>query len=100
MLGVIAVSKEKVSNDKTPSVYDTEKIIDIHSSEWDPSLDSKKVRDVNSYVSRSKYTHGSNDINPVNKNSSDTTERIPSSVRYSDSDIYKDDDEFDYQGEY
>lgn len=92
------MTKVKISNDKTPNVYDVEKIIDIHSSEADPSLDSKKVREVNSHVSRSKYTHSSSDISPVNKKGSDTTERIPSLVKYSDSDINKDDDEFDYQG--
>lgn len=99
MLGVISMRKGKTLDDQTPSVYDTEKIIDIHSSEDDPSLDSEKVRYANSHASRSKYTHGSSDVSPVNTKNPDSTERIPTSVRYSDSDIHKDDDEFDYQGE-
>lgn len=99
MLGVIPVSKEKIYNNVIPNIYDVEKIIDIHSSEADPSLDSKKVRAAKSHVSRSKYTYNSSDISPVNKSNFDSTERIPSSVKYSDSDINKDDSEFDYQGE-
>ncbi|EKQ57463.1 MULTISPECIES: hypothetical protein [unclassified Clostridium] len=60
------MGKEKITEGPIPEVYDTEKMIDIHSYEDDPSLDSEKIRYVKSHEPRSKYTHGSNDINPNN----------------------------------
>ncbi|OPJ65439.1 hypothetical protein [Clostridium chromiireducens] len=39
------MAKEKITEGPIPEVYDIEKIIDIHSSEADPSFDSKKVQE-------------------------------------------------------
>jgi hypothetical protein len=95
------MSREKTYEKQAPNVYDVEKIIDIHSSEADPSFDAEKVREATSRsTSRSKgIYHNSTDISPINKDKPDSTERIPSQIRYSYSDMNKDDGESHYKGE-
>lgn len=95
------MSREKTYERPTPNVYDLEKIIDIHSSEADPSFDDKKVREATSRSSsRSKgIYHNSTDISPINKDNSDSTERIPSLIRYSYSEMNKNNGESNYKGE-
>lgn len=48
------MSKEKLPNSRIPDIYDVEKIIDIHSSDADPSFDAKKVREATKKSSHSK----------------------------------------------
>lgn len=56
------MSRGKKSDNVTPNIYDTEKLIDIHSSEADPSFDAKKVREVTKSVTRSKDPYNSSDV--------------------------------------
>ena len=98
MLGVITVSKQRTPDGPAPKVYDTEKIIDIHSMESDPSFDSKKVREVKSYVPHSKSTFTSNNTITQNNNDSNPTWGIPTLAKFSDADTKKDVDVYDYRG--
>lgn len=93
------MSRQRTPDGPDPKVYDTEKIIDIHSPECDPSLDSKKVREVKSYIPQLKHTHSSSDEGAKNENNSDsTTEGIPTLAKFSHSDKNKDVDVYDYRG--
>lgn|GEM_PF-5886238 len=67
------MSKQRTPDGPAPKVYDTEKIFDIHSLEADPSFDSKKVREVKSYVPHLKSTFSSNDTITQNENNSNPT---------------------------
>lgn len=98
MLGVITVSKQETSDGSAPKIYDTEKIIDIHSQESDPSFDSKKVREVKSYVPHSKSTFSSNDTLAQNENNSNPTWGIPTLAKFAHSDTKKDVDVYDVRG--
>lgn len=98
MLGVITLSKQRTPDGPAPEVYDTEKIIDIHSSEADPSFDSKKVREVKSYVPHSNSTFSSSDANTQNENDSNPTWGIPTLAKFSHADKKKNVDVYDYRG--
>lgn len=87
------MSKQNTPDGPSPKIYDTEKIIDIHSSESDPTLDSKKVREINSHMSPSKYSKTSTD-----EKHSDLTSGLPTLAKFSDSDKNKDVDIYDYRG--
>lgn len=97
MLGVIVINKEKTSYNSTPGDYDTDKLTDIHSSESDPSSYARNISQATSNVPTSKNSYNSNDITIKSENSSDTTERIPTLIKYSD--MNKEDDEFEKKGE-
>jgi hypothetical protein len=98
MLGVITMSKQRTPDGPAPEVYDTEKIIDVHSLEADPSFDSKKVREVKSYVPHSKSTFRSNDTIAQNENNSNPTWGIPTLAKFAHADTKKDVDVYDYRG--
>ncbi|EHI99838.1 hypothetical protein CDLVIII_3265 [Clostridium sp. DL-VIII] len=87
------MSKQNTPDGPSPKIYDTEKIIDIHSSEFDPSFNSKKVRQVNSHLSPSKYTKNSN-----NKNNLNSTSELSTFAGYSDSNKNKKTNVYDYHG--
>lgn len=74
------MSKQNTADDPSSKVYDTEKIIDFHSSEFDPSFESEKVRQVNSHLSPSKYIKNLNNENHLN-----STWELPTLAGYSDS---------------
>ena len=90
------MSKEKTPYNPTPGNYDTDKLTDIHSSESDPSSYARNIQNTTS-VPRSKDNYDSRDRSIKSKNSSDTTERVPTLIKYSD--MNKDDDKFEYKGE-
>lgn len=90
------MSKQNTPDGPSPKIYDTEKIIDIHSSEFDPSFNSKKVRQVNSHLSPSKYTKNSNNNN--NKNNLNSTSELSTFAGYSDSNKNKKTNVYDYHG--
>ncbi|MDR3596273.1 hypothetical protein [Clostridium sp.] len=92
------MSKQRTPDGPAPKVYDTEKIIDIHSPEWDPSLDSKKVREVKSYIPHTSSTHNSSDAGAKNENNPNDTWGIPTLAKSSDSDKNKCVDIYDYRG--
>lgn len=71
------MDKEKLFDSPIPEVYDTEKIIDIHSSEADPSFDAEKVREATKRGPRSKNTPNSDSKTSNNKNNSARTEGVP-----------------------
>lgn len=71
------MDKEKLFDSPIPEVYDTEKIIDIHSSEADPSLDAKKVREATKGEPRSKAPLNAASKNYSSKNRSNRTEGVP-----------------------
>ncbi len=87
------MSKQNTPDGPSPKIYDTEKIIDIHSSEFDPSFNSEKVRLVNSHLSPSKYTNSLN-----NKNSLNSTYDLSTLAGYSDSNKNKKTNVYDYHG--
>jgi hypothetical protein len=91
-LGVIAMNKEKTPYNPTPGDYDTNKLTDIHLSESDPSSYARNISQSNS-----KDSYNSSDRSIKSENSLDTTERIPTLIKYSD--MNKDDDEFEKKGE-
>ena len=97
MLGVIVMNKEKMPYNSTPGDYDTDKLTDIHSSESDPSSYARDINQTTSNVPTSKDSYNSSDISIKSKNSLDTTERIPTLIKYSD--MNKEDDEFEKKGE-
>lgn len=97
MLGVIVMNKEKMPYNSTPGDYDTDKLTDIHSSESDPSSYARDINQTTSNVPTSKDSYNSSDISIKSENSSDTTERIPTLIKYSD--MNKEDDEFEKKGE-
>ncbi|BCZ47804.1 hypothetical protein psyc5s11_38710 [Clostridium gelidum] len=92
------MSKQRTPDGPAPKVYDTEKIIDIHSLESDPSFDSKKVREVKSYVAHSKSTFSSNDTIAQNENSSNPTWGIPTLAKFAHANTKKDVDVYDVRG--
>jgi len=92
------MSNQRTPDDPALEVYDTEKIIDIHSLEADPSFDSKKVREVKSYVPHSKSTFSSNDTISQNENNSNPTWGIPTLAKFAHADTKKDVDVYDYRG--
>lgn len=71
------MDKEKLFDSPIPEVYDTEKIIDIHSPEADPSFDAKKVREATKGNPRSKDPLNSASKNSSGKNNSTRTEGVP-----------------------
>lgn len=89
------MNKEKTLYNPTPGDYDVDKLTDIHSPESDPSSYARNIQQTS--VQRSKDSYNSSDRSIKSKNSSDTTERIPTLIKYSD--MNKDDDEFEYKGE-
>ena len=91
------MNKEKTPYNSTPGDYDTDKLTDIHSSESDPYSYARNIRQTTSNVPTSKDNHNSSDRSIKSINSSDTTERIPTLIKYSD--MNKDDDEFEKKGE-
>lgn len=92
------MSKQETNDGPAPKVYDTEKIIDIHSSESDPSLDSKKVRQAKSYTPHLKYTNNSTNIDTCNKNNSDSSDIMSNFAKNSQSNKGKDVDVYDSRG--
>ena len=92
------MSRRRTSDGPSPKFYDTEKIIDIHSEESDPSLDSKKVREVKSYVPHSKSMFSSSDAIAKNEDNSNPTWGIPTIAKFSHADTKKDVDVYDYRG--
>lgn len=98
MLGVITMSKQRTSDGSSPKVYDTEKIIDIHSTEWDPSLDSKKVREVKSYTPHAISSNNSSDAGAKNENKPYDSWGIPTLAKFAHVDEHKDVDVYDYRG--
>lgn len=92
------MSKQRTPDGPAPKVYDTEKIIDIHSLESDPSFDSKKVREVKSYVPHSTSTFSSNDTTAQNENDSNPTWGIPTLAKFAHADKKKDVDVYDVRG--
>lgn len=66
------MDKEKLFDSPIPEVYDTEKIIDIHSPEADPSFDAKKVREATK-----GNPHSKDPLNSASKNNSTRTEGVP-----------------------
>jgi len=91
------MNKEKTPYNPTPGDYDTDKLTDIHSSESDPSSYARNIRQATSNVPTSKDSYNSSDRSIKSEISSDTTERIPTLIKYSD--MNKDDDEFEKKGE-
>jgi hypothetical protein len=83
------MKKEKTPYNPTPGDYDTDKLTDLHSSETDPS---NYARNISQDSSKDSYSSGSR-----SENNTDTTERIPTLIKYSD--MNKDDDEFEKKGE-
>jgi hypothetical protein len=98
MLGVINVNKEKTPVADVPKIYDTEKIIDIHSTECDPSLDSKKVRQVKSYAPHAVPGNTSSDAGAKNENKPDASWGIPTLAKFSHVKENKNVDVYDYHG--
>lgn len=100
MLGVISMSKQRTPDGPNPKLYDSEKIIDIHPSELesDPTLDSKKVREVKSYTPHLKYTNNSNDKDIKNENNSDPSWGIPTLAKFAHADKNEDVNVYDYRG--
>ena len=86
------MNKEKTPYNPTPGDYDTDKLTDLHSSETDPSYYARNIRQDNS-----KDSYNSSNRSIRSENSSDTTERIPTLIKYSN--VNKDDDEFEKKGE-
>lgn len=81
------MNKDKDYDNRLEESYDQDVLTDLHSSETNPS----------SYARNIRSNLGKADIKNVNGR--DLTERVPSAVKFSDPDIKKNDDEFDYQGE-
>jgi len=71
------VDKEKLFDSPIPEVYDTEKIIDIHSSEADPSFDAEKVSEATKGEPHSKAPLNAASKNSSSKNRSNRTEGVP-----------------------
>jgi hypothetical protein len=92
------MSEQRTPDGPAPKVYDTEKIIDIHSPEWDPSLDSRKVREAKSYVPHMNSTNSFSDAGAKNENKPDATWGIPTLAKFSHADSHKDVDVYDYRG--
>lgn len=92
------MSKQRTPDGPAPEVYDTEKIIDIHSTEWDPSLDSKKVRQVKSYNPHAIPANNSSDAGAKNENKPNDTWGIPTLAKFSHADENKATDVYDYHG--
>lgn len=88
------MNKEKKSYNPTPGDYDTDKLTDIHSSESDPS---SYARNIGISVPYSKGSHNSSGRSIKNESLSDTTERIPTLIKYSD--MNKDNSQFEKKGE-
>jgi len=91
------MSKEKTPYTPTPGDYDTNKLTDIHSSESDPSSYARNIGGGASNP-RSKNSYNSSDRSIKKEHKSDTTERIPTIIKYSDVTDH-DSDEHEYQGE-
>ncbi len=84
------MNKEKTPYNPTPGDYDTDKLTDLHSLETDPS---NYARNIIQDSSKDSYSSGGSH----SENISDTTERIPTLIKYSN--VNKDDDEFEKKGE-
>jgi hypothetical protein len=89
MLGVIAMGSERTPYNPTPGDYDTDKLTDLHSKVTDPSWYARNIKDTDSYKSIQQGIKSETE--------KDTTERIPTLVKYSD--MNRDDDEIEYKGE-
>ncbi|EKQ57461.1 MULTISPECIES: hypothetical protein [unclassified Clostridium] len=93
------MSKERTPYTPTPGDYDTNKLTDIHSSESEPSSYARNLSQTPSEL-RTKNSYNSSDRSIKRENELNLTERIPTIIKYSHPDINKDDDKYDYQGEY
>ena len=81
------MNKEKTRLEAIEESYDPDKLTDLHSPETDPSSYARNIsNDAKNATSRAAGAPNS-------------TERIPAAIKFSDPDIKKKDDEFDYQGE-
>lgn len=66
--------------------YDPDKLTDLHSPETDPSSYARNIpNDAKNVI--------------LKAGAPNSTERIPAAIKFSDPDIKKKDNEFDYQGE-
>lgn len=92
------MSRQRTPDGPAPKVYDTEKIIDIHSTEWDPSLDSKKVHEVKNYTTNSHFTSNYSDAGAKNENKPNASWGIPTLAKFAHADEHKDVDVYDYHG--
>lgn len=92
------MSKQLTPDGSAPKVYDTEKIIDIHSLESDPSFDSKKVRQVKSYTPHLKYTNNSNYISDKNDSNITNSKRKYTLENPTEQNANDDIDLYDYRG--
>lgn len=90
------MTKERTPYNSMPGDYDTDKLTDLHSPETEPS---NYARNINHITNRpkSKTSYNSSDRSIKSENSSDSTERIPTLIKYFD--INKDAGEIDKKGE-
>lgn len=81
------MNREKTHQNMIEESYDPDILTDLHSPEIDPSSYARNIR------------NNAKNVTPETGSISDKTEKIPSAIKFSDPDIKKTDDEFDYQGE-
>jgi len=81
------MNKERTHDNSIEESYDPDILTDLHSSKTDYSSYSRSMDNTTkNATSKAAGTPKS-------------TERIPAAIKFSDPDIKKKDDEFDYQGE-
>lgn len=90
------MNKEKTPYNPTPGDYDTELLTDIHSPTTKPSSYARNIQHSTSSL-KSNGIPDSADRNINLKNNTDSTERIPTLIKYSD--INEDSNEIDKKGE-
>ncbi|MDR3596838.1 hypothetical protein [Clostridium sp.] len=89
------MNKERTPYSPTPGDYDTEKLTNLHSPDTQPSHYARNIQHTTD-VLRTKDSYNSSDRSIKNENRRDTTERIPTLIKYSD--MKDDDDDADFKG--
>lgn len=87
------MNKERAPYSPTPGDYDTEKLTDLHSPNTQPSHYARNIQHTND-VPHTQDSCNSSDKSIKNEKHVDTTERIPTLIKYSDMNT---DDKYEYR---